>query len=378
MTMVRTMRAILALLFVLTLISCSPNVYEDPVPVRDVKLPRDEGAHLAPVEWWYYTGHLTTDNEQEYGFELTFFQAYTPPNIRILGLIPARWIVPKGYVAHAALLDKTGESFTGFERSSLWGYPANASLERLDVYVGDWFARHAANERSHRIKFDTAAGKLALTLTPSKPVTLHGDPPGIQTLGPGGVSYYLSHTRMIADGTLRTNTGRHTVTGQAWHDHQWGDFDISRFAGWDWFSLQLTDGRELMLYLIREPSGVYSTEKGSLIDVDGSVTSLTADDFTLTATDRWQSPDTGAIYPLVWTLTLPDYGIDVNVTPVIPNQEMDTRATTGIVYWEGAVTASGTHNGVGFVELTNYDRYPYGQTGAKTPLQPLSGPLSTF
>ncbi|MDZ7702917.1 MAG: lipocalin family protein [Trueperaceae bacterium] len=372
------MRAVLVIAIALTLASCGPDVYEQPLAVRPITLPRDDAAHLAPIEWWYYTGHLVTDDDHEYGFELTFFQAYTPPDIRILGLLPARWLIPRGYVGHAALLDKTGESFHGFERSSLWGYRATASRNRLDIYVGNWTARRAPDGVSHHITFDTEAGKLALTLTPTKPVALHGNPPGIQTLGPGGVSYYLSYTRMSASGALRTDSGVQRVTGQAWHDHQWGDFDISRFAGWDWFSLQLDDGRDLMLYLIREPSGTYTIGEGSLIDADGTLTPLDADDFVLTVTDTWQSPDTGARYPIAWTLALPTYGLDLSVTPVIPNQEMDTRASTGIVYWEGAVAVGGSHDGVGFVELTNYDRYPYGQTDTKTPLQPLAGPLSVF
>ncbi len=166
------------------------------------------------------------------------------------------------------------------------------------------------------------------------------------------------------------------MTGQAWHDHQWGDFDLSGYAGWDWFSVQFGDRTELMLYFIRAADGGYLSQAGSFVTEDGSTLDLTAEDITLTPTgETWKSPETGAIYPMRWRVEVPKHGVDVVVTPTFPEQEMDTRASTGIVYWEGAVEVEGSKDGVGYVELTNYDLYPYGQTDADTPLQPLRGPF---
>ena len=155
-------------------------------------------------------------------------------------------------------------------------------------------------------------------------------------MGPGGASYYLSYTRMAATGKLYTDCApfceTHKVQGQAWHDHQWGDFDVSSYAGWDWFSFQFDDHTELMLYLIREPNGDYSAGAGSFVTASGHTLSLTEKVFVLEPTGTiWTSPATGAIYPLGWTLRVPRFGIETVITPRLLEQEMDTRASTGIV-----------------------------------------------
>lgn len=370
----------LCVLLLVGLSGCVPPVYRSPYPVVPISLPRDDAGHPAPIEWWYYTGHFATAEGREYGFQLTFFKAYAPPEARLLGVVPAFIVAEKGHVAHAAITDIGGGRFEMAERADFWGYPARASYRELDVQVGGWYARRAADGVSHELFATVGNRRLRLILTPLKPAALHGEPPGIQSMGPGGVSYYLSYTRMALRGEYLEcelwRCQRHEVHGQAWHDHQWGDFDISSYAGWDWFSLQFDDETELMLYLIREPSGRYQQQAGSFVTREGRVIPLTAADFALTASGAsWQSPATGAIYPMGWQLQVPRLGIDVAVAPVLLAQEMDTRASTGIVYWEGAVRVSGSHSGKGYVELTNYDLYPFGQTDESTPLKPLRGPL---
>ncbi|CAN5894436.1 lipocalin-like domain-containing protein [soil metagenome] len=371
----------------LLLAACAPSVYSVSYPVEAVTLPRDEAAHRAPIEWWYYTGHVTDETGHEYGFELTFFKAYTPPGIKLFGFLPADALVDKGHVAHFAMTDVDGQRFEKAERTDFWGYKASTSADRLELYVADWYAvavegsdDEGSDDGSVAIAASVGDKRLELNLTPTKPVVLHGNPPGIQSMGPGGVSYYLSYPRMKAEGKLYTDctpfcTVRQ-VRGQAWHDHQWGDFDLASYAGWDWFSLQFDNNTELMLYLIRQPNGDYSAAAGTFVTASGRSVNLEAQDFVLKPTGRvWKSPATGAVYPLGWRVSVPRFGVDTLVTPRLLEQEMDTRASTGIVYWEGAVTATGTSSGLGYVELTNYDRYPYGQTDDTTPLQPLSGPF---
>ena len=377
--MLGVMQRMLPLLLLCLLASCVPT-YLNPYPVNDVSVPEDEAAHPAPIEWWYYTGHFSDEENKNYGFELTFFKAYSPPSIKLLGIIPAFWLIEKGHVAHFAITDLSERTFEMAERVDYWGYGAGASSETFDLYLGDWYAR-ATSAGSYEIFANVKGKRLRLELTPTKPVSLHGNPPGIQSMGPGGISYYLSYTRMEAKGSLETCTAfrcdRQIVSGQAWHDHQWGDFSISGYAGWDWFSLQFENNTELMLYLIREPSGEYIAAGGGFVTVAGETLELSEADIDLEPTGQtWRSEATGAVYPTAWRVKVPRYGIDTKVTALLDNQEMNTRASTGIVYWEGAVEAVGRPSGLGYVELTNYDLYPFGETDENTPLKPLATPLS--
>ena len=357
-------RIVVLLLAAALLAGCVPSVYDQPYPLGSVELPRDDAAHAAPIEWWYWVGHLETADGRDLAFQLTFFEAYAPPELRLLG-IPANLLFEKGIVAHAAAADLDAGRHGMAQRFDAF-YVSEASTERLDVSVGDWRATRAADGVSHALAFTVDGYAFDLVLTPTKPVSLHGDPPGIHSMGPGGVSYYVAHTRMAVRGEVR---GRCTfpiacapeaVVGQAWFDHQWGDFRVDRFVGWDWFALQLDDGAEVMLYLIRDETGGYAVLAGSYVTADGRTLGLASSDFALEATGAtWTSPDTGAVYPAGWRVVVPAYGVDVRVAPRLADQEMDTRATTTIVYWEGAVAVTGSHTGRGFVELTNYDRVPF-------------------
>jgi predicted secreted hydrolase len=375
------MNRLFAFLVFMCLTACVPPVYQNAYPTEAIVLPKDDAAHLAPIEWWYYTGHFNDEAGNDYGFELSFFKAYAPPSIKLFGFLPAYVIAEKGHVAHFAITDNSANTFETAEKADFWAYEGKASSSDLDVKVANWYTQRNPDGVSHDIYAMMGNRQLKLTLTPEKPAALHGNPPGIQSMGPGDVSYYLSYTRMKAEGELSVNCtliecDKLKVSGQAWHDHQWGDFDVSSYAGWDWFSVQFDNNTELMLYLIRQPGGTYVTEAGSFITAQGETVKLTNEDFDVTETgETWTSEATGAIYPMRWQVTVPRYGIDIMVNPVMQSQEMDTHASTGIVYWEGAVDVSGSHAGVGYVELTNYDLYPYGKTDALTALQRLRGPL---
>ncbi len=376
-------RSLLVSILLFALSACAPSVYDVPYPVEPVTLPRDDAAHDAPIEWWYYTGHLQSETGEATGFELTFFKAFTPPSIKLFGVYPVSNTVDRGYVGHFAISEKGAETFTMGERTDFWAYTGASSKDDLNVRVSNWSVERADDGVSHHIRALQGGYKIDLILTPEKRAALHGNPPGIQSMGPGGTSYYVSYTRMKVSGTLSRNCGvlglgckTVSVTGQAWSDHQWGDFSVSSYAGWDWFSVQFNDQTELMLYFIRAADGTYLAQAGSFITRDGRTLELTQKDISLTPTgETWTSPKTGAIYPTQWRVQIPKHDINVTVTPDFPNQEMDTRASTGIVYWEGSVEVAGSKPGVGYVELTNYDRYPYGQTDASTPLQPLRGPF---
>lgn len=354
-----------ALAVVALLGGCVPSVYDQPYPVRPVEMPADAAAHASPIEWWYYTGHLTAEDGHQYGFEVALFEVYAPPGAKVLGFLPFRWLKDRVHVAHVAVTDVTGQAFAQAQRSDLLSWKGGADRNVLDAWVGDWSIERAEDGVGTRLRASAPGYRFDLTLTPQKPDALHGRPPGIQSMGPGGTSYYVSSTRMAVHGTLGSACGflgcrDENVTGLAWHDHQWGDFDMESFAGWDWYSLQLDDDTELMLYLIRAQDGTFASAAGSFVTADGSTVPLAAEDFTVEPTGRaWTSPSTGAVYPLGWRVRVPSRAIDVTLTPELDAQEMNTRATTGIVYWEGSVRVDGTTPGVGYVELTNYDRFPW-------------------
>lgn len=361
----RHLLLLLPFLALASLTACVPSVYDHPYPVRPVVMPRDAAAHAAPIEWWYYSGHLQDEQGHRYGFELTFFKGYPPPQYKLVGPIPAYALLDKVFVGHFAVTDEAKRRFASAQRSTLWGYQGGASSDGYRVYVADWSAEALGSPDRQRVQAGGDGYSIDLALTSEKPPALHGDPPGIQSMGPGGTSYYVSHTRMAVQGTLGVGCGLLgcrdlKVTGQAWEDHQWGDFKMTGYAGWEWFSMQFDDDTELMLYLIRGQHGGLATAAGSFVTKGGRTEHLTGDDFQVTPTgETWTSPVTGAVYPMGWRVRVPGHGIDVTVDPVMKDQEMDTRSTTHTVYWEGDVRLTGSKAGEGYVELTNYDRYPY-------------------
>jgi predicted secreted hydrolase len=199
---------------------------------------------------------------------------------------------------------------------------------------------------------------LDLTLAATKPAALHGADGWID-FGPAGSSYYYSRTAMDATGTLTVDGRTLTVDGSAWFDHQWGDFISVGGGGWDWFAVNLADGTDLTLSLVRDADGSYPLIYGTEVAADGSVRHLERDAFSVGVTAHWTSPATGAVYPAGWTITIPGDDLVIDLQPTVADQELDTRATTGVVYWEGSqrvhATRAGTPSGgEGYVELTGY------------------------
>ncbi|MEO5940928.1 MAG: lipocalin family protein, partial [Candidatus Limnocylindrales bacterium] len=149
------------------------------------------------------------------------------------------------------------------------------------------------------------------------------------------------------------------VTGDAWFDHQWGDFIAVGGGGWDWFAINLADGTDLTLSLVRDGDGSYPLVYGTLVEAGGRTRHLQRDAFSIEVTRRWTSPSSGADYPAGWRVSIPSERLVIDLTPTVSAQELDTRATTGVVYWEGsqrvAATRAGTPlGGEAYVELTGY------------------------
>jgi predicted secreted hydrolase len=228
----------------------------------------------------------------------------------------------------------------------------------MHLVLEDWSMRREADDRVHIDASDPAAGfGLALALLPEKPLVLHGER-GYSRKGPepGNASAYASWTRLAVEGTLALGDRELAVRGQAWFDHEFGSGQLSAgIEGWDWFSLQLDDGREVMLYALRGADGRPSEfSAGTLVGRDGSARHLARDDFTIEALASWTSRRSGARYPSGWRLRVPSHAIDVRALPVLEDCELDASRSSGVVYWEGPIRLEGTHAGAGFAELTGY------------------------
>ncbi|MFV9506425.1 MAG: lipocalin-like domain-containing protein [Oscillochloridaceae bacterium umkhey_bin13] len=336
-------------------LSSSGEGFAQVLAPRPFVFPADHGPHPEyQTEWWYYTGNLEAEGRR-FGFQLTFFRSALTPE-------PAErssaWATNDIYMAHMALSDPSNGQFYAFERFSRGAMGlAGASGTPFRVFLEDWSAEGSGPE-GMTMQLRAAEGPIALdlTLVSSKPPALQGDR-GFSQKGPslGNASYYYSLTRMLTSGTIRIGDQTHLVTGLSWMDHEWGTSALEGDAvGWDWFSIQLEDGRDLMYAQVRTPTGL-SYSFGSLIGVDGAVTPLASDDVSLEVLATWRSPASGAVYPARWALTVASLDLRLELTPLLANQEMPLA----VVYWEGAVAIQGTQagqslTGYGYVELTGY------------------------
>jgi putative drug exporter of the RND superfamily len=333
-------------------------VVADPQPIL---FPRDDGPHDRLTEWWYDTGHLRAADGRTFGFELVIFRA-------------ERGDLPVGWASHLAVTDESGQRFLYDQRAEIGPQvnqsPPNGGFDLSivgDVEPGfpDPNAQAWTMQGVDGVDHITANGSSAGTPfgidlaldAGDRPVALH-DGDGYVNFGLAGGSYYYSRTRMAASGTLTLDGSAVPVTGEAWFDHQWGDFIAVGGGGWDWFALNLDDATDITLSLVRAADGSYPLVYGTRVTPDGQVQHLDETDFTVTVTDHWTSPLTGATYPASWHLAFND-GLTVDLRPTVAGQELDTRATTGVIYWEGsqivsAARAGSPLGGQAYVELTGY------------------------
>ncbi len=337
-------------------------------PYRFV-FPRDHAAHPNyRTEWWYYTGHVRTSDGRRFGYELTFFRiGYRPGDPRPLPG-QSHWRGNEIYPAHFALTDERGKTFfhvDRFAREALgMGYAAQRGL---DVKAARWSLTGTPlperdRERMRlRAAASTANGTDAIDFVqlPQKPPAIHGhDGVSRKAACAACTSHYYSYTRLRTVGALIFDGRRLPVTGISWMDHEFGSGELAPDqAGWDWFSIQLDDGRDLMLYRLRQKDGAVTPQSsGSVIGRNGAVRYLPLSAFTIAATASWKSPHTGALYPSGWHVRVPSAGVDVVLKPTVLDQEL-AGTTGGISYWEGAVDVSDVHgrrSGAGYVELTGY------------------------
>ena len=323
--------------------------------------PRDHGSHPEfRTEWWYFTGNLSDTLARRFGYQLTFFRqgvvfkAKDPTNL---------WSVRDLFPGHFALTDVSGGRFAYAERLSRGGPGlAGAARNQMDVWLLNWSARMKDN--TIRIEAKDRAMEISLELTPRKPMVFHGQN-GLSKKGPkeGQASYYFSYTDLATTGWIKTPTlpSPLLVKGRSWLDHEFGSNPLaSNQVGWDWFSLHLSNGQDLMIYFLRCSDGsVEPSSSGTLVSSDGRATNLALSEMSVEVLDHWKSPKSGGEYPKRWKIEIPIAGIELVVNPLLADQELVTEGSTGVVYWEGAVDGKGRSRGQevtceGYVEMTGY------------------------
>ncbi len=340
--------------------------YERALVPRDFAFPTDHGPHPGfRTEWWYVTGNLTSTSRlgrsDDFGFQLTIFRSALSPRAPEA---QSEWATNQAYMAHFTVTDVAGGRFHAFERFARGAMDlAGATADPLRIWLENWTIQGAPTLPSGfplRLSAVEDGIALDLRLDTGKPAVLHGDG-GLSQKGPepGNASYYYSHTRMPAEGTLALGGDTLSVSGLAWLDREWSTSALSAGqVGWDWVALQLDDGWDLMAYRLRRADG--STDEWSeatLVDPAGVATRLTwGSGISIESTGTWTSPVDGAVYPSGWSISVPMRGWNLAVEPRIPDQELDLAFR----YWEGAVAVRGTGEGGadvtgrGYVELTGY------------------------
>jgi predicted secreted hydrolase len=333
--------------------------FKIPQPGRVFEFPRDHGAHPGyKTEWWYYVGHLKAASGETFGYQLTFFRAA----LRQLDLkARSAWSLNTIYFAHLAVTDPARRTFAFRDKAGRGALGlSGAKAGGMRVWIDDWQAELQGDE--FHLKAEDEGLGLDLALKPLKPPTLHGDAGySRKSARYNSASYYYSISRLHTQGTIIVAGRRLPVTGLSWMDHEFFTGALAPgLAGWDWFSVQLGDGWDVMLYLLRHKDGtVDPASAGTLINPQGQPRHLNLADFQVKATGAWSSPHTGTRYPAGWEVTIPGAGYRLTLTPTLADQEIRAPAPAKVTYWEGEVKITGTKNGapvggLGYAELTGY------------------------
>ena len=351
------MRIILILmLFWATCCQAAAPAFAPVLPGRPLTFPLDFGAHPEfKTEWWYVTGWLNTPDGKPLGFQVTFFRSRTGAD----DANPSAFAPKQLIVAHAALSDPASGRLVHEQRSAREGFGlAYAKTGTTDLKLDDWRMRRGA-DGAYTVSIRSAELTLELRLAPTIPPLVQGEQ-GYSRKGPdpAQASYYYSEPQLSVSGLAgRAGAVPAKVTGTAWFDHEWSSQALDpNAAGWDWVGANLADGSALMAFQIRSKQGGKLWAHAVLRNAAGKVTQFAPDQVSFSPLVRWKSPRTGAVYPVATTIVTGD--VSWRILPLQHDQELDTRRSTGAVYWEGAVTIErdGKPAGHGYLEMTGYDK----------------------
>jgi predicted secreted hydrolase len=319
---------------------------------RPLAFPADFGSHPEfRTEWWYVTGWLTTERGEPLGFQITFFR--TKPDIDEHN--PSAFAPRQLLIAHCAISDPQRGRLWQDQRIERAGLGlAEAAIGDTDVRIDRWTLKRTP--RAYAATIDAEDFSLDLTLSETQAPLLNGDG-GVSRKGPAAeaASYYYSLPHMKVAGAIARAGRRDRVTGEAWFDHEWSsEYLDAEAVGWDWIGINLDDGAALMAFRIRGAQGDARWAGGTLRTGDGKVQILGPSDVGFREARRWVSPRTAVSYPVEWQVRIGTRELDLE--PLLDDQENDTRMSTGAIYWEGAVRAYEAHRlvGRGYLELTGY------------------------
>lgn len=327
------------------------------------KFPRDHASHPEyKIEWWYYSGNLTTKNSRQFGYQLTFFRV----GVKNRPKNPSRWAVRDLFMTHLAISDLRAGKFHFAEKINRSGPGwAGAASKSYRVWNGQWKAQ-LNKFGEHELRARNKDFGIKLNLNPNKRPTLHGLL-GVSQKGtqPGNSSHYYSLTRMLTKGSIWIGSEHFKVSGISWMDHEFGTtFLEPEQIGWDWFGIQLNNGTDIMLFQLRRSDGQSDPHSsGTFISASGLTKKLNFLDFILKPLTTWRSPNSHALYPIKWHLEIPTLFLNLKIQAVMLDQELRAQKSTGVTYWEGAVEILGTRGqqpiqGKGYLEMTGYAGKP--------------------
>jgi predicted secreted hydrolase len=343
--------------------------FKQALPGRTFSFPQDHFSHPEfKTEWWYYSGHLQSQGQDKksYGYQLTFFRTGLKREAKNQ---KSKWAIQDLYFAHLALTDESKMKFEYREKVSRGSLgEGGASVFKKDrmpfrVWLEDWSVElKGPLIQDHLLKAGEKNLGIELVLKPEKNPVIHGQN-GISQKAEGGgyASHYYSITHLKTTGKVFLKNKEIPVEGISWMDHEFGSNQLQEYqVGWDWFSIQLDNRVDLMFYQIRQRDGKtdpYSS--GTIIFPDGRYQYLPKKEFQIDVLNQWKSPKSGTIYPSAWSVKVPDHQIELTLTPTVKNQELITKESTQVTYWEGSVRVNGKYQGhsikgMSYVELTGY------------------------
>jgi predicted secreted hydrolase len=339
------------------------------LPGRIFSFPQDHLSHPEfKTEWWYYSGHLQSlgDDGKSFGYQLTFFRTGLTRETKHQ---KSKWSIQDLYFAHLAITDESKKKFEYREKISRGSLgeagasPYKTGEKTFRIWIEDWSIEgKGPGMQNHSLKAGDKKFAIELMLTPEKNPVIHGQN-GIsqKAEGEGYASHYYSIPRLKTEGRIFLQNKEVPVQGTSWMDHEFGSSQLREYqVGWDWFSLQLDKGMELMLYQIRQRDGkIDPYSSGSIIFRDGTHHHLSKEEFQIEVLEQWKSPKSRAFYPSKWRIRIPGHRIDLIISPTVKDQELITKESTRVTYWEGSVKVEGKYQnnpvkGMGYVELTGY------------------------